>query len=63
MMKMRQLMVATVVLAALAATLYWSNHRKAAADSAVATPSVSNAKSISLTSGRHLQAGNKEKRR
>ena len=47
-LKMRQLMVATAVLAALAAGLYWSNHRKAAADSAVATPSVSNAKVISL---------------
>jgi hypothetical protein len=48
MMKMRQLVVATVVLAALAAGLYWSNHRKPAADSATATPSVSNAKVISL---------------
>jgi len=48
MMKMRQLIVATVVLAALAAGLYWSNHRKPAADSAAATPSVSNAKVISL---------------
>ena len=33
MMKMRQLIAATVVLAALAATLYWSNHRKPADDS------------------------------
>jgi hypothetical protein len=48
MMKMRQLVVATVVLAALAATLYWSNHRKAASDSAAASPSTSNAKVISL---------------
>jgi hypothetical protein len=48
MMKMRQLIVATVVLAALAASLYWSNHRKPAADSAAATPSVSNEKVISL---------------
>jgi hypothetical protein len=48
MMKMRQLIVATVVLAALAAGLYWSNHRKPAADSAASTPSVSNAKVISL---------------
>src|SRR5580692_12204926 len=50
MMKMRQLIVATVVLAALAATLYWSNHRKPA-DSvrASATPSTTNAKVISLT--------------
>jgi hypothetical protein len=47
-LKMRQLVVATVVLAALAAGLYWSNHRKAATDSAAATPSVSNAKVISL---------------
>ena len=49
MMKMRQLLVATVVLAALAATLYWSNHRKPASDTAVASPSPSNAKLISLT--------------
>jgi hypothetical protein len=50
MMKMRQLIVATVVLAALAATLYWSNHRKPADSvSASATPSASNAKVISLT--------------
>jgi hypothetical protein len=48
MMKMRQLIVATAVLAALAAGLYWSNHRKPAEDSAAATPSVSNAKVISL---------------
>jgi hypothetical protein len=48
MMKMRQLIVATVVLAALAAGLYWSNHRKPAEDSAATTPSVSNAKVISL---------------
>ena len=49
MMKMRQLLVATVVLAALAATLYWSNHRKPANDSVSANPSASNAKVISLT--------------
>src|ERR1700733_9291310 len=51
MMKMRQLIVATVVLAALAATLYWPNHPKpaAASVSASATPSASNAKVISLT--------------
>jgi len=49
MMKMRQLMVATVVLAALAATLYWSNHRKPASDSVSASPSAANAKVISLT--------------
>src|SRR5579871_6536772 len=49
MMKMRQLLVATVVLAALAATLYWSNHRKPAADAVTAAPSASNAKVISLT--------------
>jgi hypothetical protein len=49
MMKMRQLLVATVVLAALAATLYWSNHRKPANDSVTAAPSATNAKVISLT--------------
>ncbi len=49
MMKMRQLIVATVVLAALAATLYWSNHRKPANDSVTAAPSATNAKVISLT--------------
>jgi len=48
MMKMRQLLVATVVLAALAATLYWSNHRKPASDSVSASPSTANAKIISL---------------
>jgi hypothetical protein len=48
-MKMRQLMVATVVLAALAGTLYWSNHRKPASDTVNASPSASNAKVISLT--------------
>ena len=48
MMKMRQLLVATVVLAALAATLYWSNHRKPANDSVIAGPSAANAKIISL---------------
>src|SRR5580693_311846 len=48
MMKMRQLLVATVVLAALAATLYWSNHRKPANDSVNASPSTTNAKVISL---------------
>jgi hypothetical protein len=49
MMKMRQLFVATVVLAALAATLYWSNHRKPANDSVTAAPSTTNFKIISLT--------------
>jgi hypothetical protein len=49
MMKMRQLLVATVVLAALAATLYWSNHRKPANDSVSASSSTANAKVISLT--------------
>jgi hypothetical protein len=49
MMKMRQLLVATIVLAALAGTLYWSNHRKPASDSVSASPSASNAKVISLT--------------
>lgn len=48
MMKMRQLMVATIVLAALGATLYWSNHRKPASDTVNASPSASNAKVISL---------------
>jgi hypothetical protein len=48
MMKMRQLIAATVVLAALAATLYWSNHRKPASDSVIAGPSTTNAKIISL---------------
>lgn len=49
MMKMRQLLVATIVLAALAATLYWSNHRKPATDSVSASPSASNDKVIALT--------------
>jgi hypothetical protein len=49
MMKMRQLLVATIVLAALAGTLYWSNHRKPATDSVSASPSASNAKVIALT--------------
>jgi len=49
MMKMKQLIVATVVLAALAATLYWSNHRKPANDTVTAAPSATNAKIISLT--------------
>ena len=49
MMKMRQLLIATVVLAALGATLYWSNHRKPANDSVSASPSAANAKVISLT--------------
>ena len=42
MMKMKQLIAAAVVLAALTATLYWSNHRKPADDttSASATPTV-----------------------
>jgi hypothetical protein len=48
MMKMRQLMAATIVLAALAATLYWSNHRKPSGDSVSASPSAANAKIISL---------------
>jgi Domain of unknown function (DUF4340) len=48
-MKMRQLLVATGVLAALAATLYWSNHRKPASDSVSASPSSANAKIISLS--------------
>jgi hypothetical protein len=49
MMKMKQLVVATVVLAALAATLYWSNHRKPASDSVSASPSASNARVVALT--------------
>lgn len=48
MMKMRQLLIATVVLAALAATLYWSNHRKPANDNVTAAASTANAKIISL---------------
>jgi hypothetical protein len=48
MMKMRQLLVATVVLAALGATLYWSNHRKPASDSVSASSSTTNVKVISL---------------
>jgi uncharacterized protein DUF4340 len=48
MMKMRQLMAATIVLAALAATLYWSNHRKPSSDSVSASPSSPTAKIISL---------------
>ncbi len=51
MVKMRQLLVATVVMAALAATLYWSNHRKPATDSVSASPSSSNIKVISLNQG------------
>jgi hypothetical protein len=49
MMKMRQLMVATAVLAALAATLYWSNHRKPATDNVTSASSAANAKVVSLT--------------
>jgi Domain of unknown function (DUF4340) len=49
MMKMRRLLVATVVLAALAGTLYWSNHRKPAADSVSASPSATNARVVALT--------------
>src|SRR5579871_225104 len=49
MMKMRQLLVATIVLAALAGTLYWSNHRKPATDSVSASSSTTNAKVIALT--------------
>jgi len=48
MMKMRQLLVATIVLAALGATLYWSNHRKPTNDSVIASSSTANAKIISL---------------
>lgn len=42
-------MVATIVLAALAGTLYWSNHRKPATDSVSASSSTTNAKVIALT--------------
>lgn len=49
MMKMRQLLVATIVLAALAATLYWSNHRKPATDSVSASSSTANLKVVALT--------------
>lgn len=49
MKKMRGLLIATAVLAALAGTLYWSNHRKPAADSVSASPSLTNAKVIALT--------------
>jgi Domain of unknown function (DUF4340) len=48
MMKMRQLIVAAIVLAALAVTLYWSNHRKPTNDSVMAGTSATNAKVISL---------------
>ncbi len=47
MMKMRQLLAAAIVLAALSATLYWSNHRKPIDDSAAAGSSVTT-KIISL---------------
>ena len=49
MMKMRQLLVATIVLAALAATLYWSNHRKPTTDSVSASSSTTNLKVLALT--------------
>ncbi len=48
MLKMRQLLAATIVLAALAGALYWSNHRKSASNSVSASPSSSNVKVISL---------------
>jgi hypothetical protein len=48
MMKMRQLLAATIVLAALAGVLYWSNHRKPASDNVSASSSSSNVKVISL---------------
>ncbi len=48
MMKMRQLIVAAVVLAALAGTLYWSNHRKPASDSVSASSSSPTVKVLSL---------------
>jgi hypothetical protein len=49
MMKITQLLVATIVLAALAATLYWSNHRKAATDSVSASLSTTSLKVLALT--------------
>src|ERR1700739_52739 len=48
MMKMKQLIAAAIVLAALAGTLYWSNHRKPASDSVSASSSASTVKIISL---------------
>jgi hypothetical protein len=48
MMKMRQLLVATVVLAALGAALYWSNHRQPASDGVNASTGTTNVKVISL---------------
>jgi hypothetical protein len=48
MMKMRQLLAATIVLAALAGALYWSNHRKPASENVSASSSSSNVKVISL---------------
>jgi len=48
MMKMKQLIVAAAVLAALAVTLYWSNHRKPASDSVSASSSSATVKVISL---------------
>jgi len=47
-MKMKQLIAAAIVLAALAGTLYWSNHRKPASDSVSASSSSSTVKVISL---------------
>ena len=49
MMKTRQLLVATIVLAALAGTLYWSNHRKPATDSVSASSSTTSSKVVALT--------------
>ena len=63
MMKMRQLLVATVVLAALAATLYWSNHRKPASDSVTASAERDKRQGYFPDSGRYFQAGSKEKGR
>lgn len=45
---MKQLIAAAIVLAALAGTLYWSNHRKPASDSVSASSSSSTVKVISL---------------
>ena len=52
MMKMRQLIAAAIVLAALSATLYWSNHRKPVTDSAAAGSSATT-KIVSLNQKMH----------
>lgn len=47
-MKMKQLIAATIVLAALSGTLYWSNHRKPSSDSVSASSSSPTVKVIAL---------------